>query len=116
MNANMGKRMRPEEPVHDARQSNKKPRHDAAANYAAAEEIVTARQLQNLLVFEQDQARLLNCKHTENGEGEREMLMFGSHQLGKGIPRERPASGERGRCTATPSRTSGISRLSETSE
>jgi hypothetical protein len=56
----MGKRMRLDEPSHDVRTS-KKPRQDTTSNHGTAEEIINARQVQNLLVFEQDQARLLTC-------------------------------------------------------
>jgi hypothetical protein len=58
----MGKRIRFDEPSDDAFRSTKKSRHNVIKNEAVAEEIVTARQLQSVLTFEQDQAQLLRCK------------------------------------------------------
>lgn len=58
----MGKRLRPDEPSEDTSKPPKRPRANATPNYAPPEEITSARQLQNLLVFEQDQAQLLNCR------------------------------------------------------
>ena len=60
----MGKRMRLDEPSHDAQNPSKKSRHDHISNHGPVEEILNARQLQHLLVFEQDQARLLTCMIT----------------------------------------------------
>ncbi|KIV99244.1 uncharacterized protein PV09_09106 [Verruconis gallopava] len=59
----MGKRSRADGPPEDAHTKlSKKPRHGSTTDQLATkqyEEIITARQLQNLLVFEQDQATLL---------------------------------------------------------
>ena len=57
----MGKRARVDEFAHDARSSNKKPKHDFTATNGIVAEIHNSRQLQNLLVFQQDQGLLLTC-------------------------------------------------------
>lgn len=57
----MGKRIRLDEPSDTAPKAAKKQKYDTSRRDGLAEEVVSARQLQSLLVFEQDQAQSLRC-------------------------------------------------------